>query len=272
MPEIGSEISLETRVEELLPSRDDLRGLVADVTPREKNAFLEAIDQPGQELFPVIALNGNLQAMANALGQLAAIKLGYDQTRPNLYAAELLQLPNLQQLMRYGNRVYDFEDLFSSLGIRGVDHNEIFRRMDKELTHLAHQAAGESDSYRRYQVGCVGYYIDEEHEKVGIFATANSKPHDLAPKYCAERKNLDRAEESGMTRCIGLVNFGTPQLDQDSDKTPNTAHPCFACREEIWTNPIVPDDAIVICTDDRTLKQEEYTPTELMKFHGELST
>jgi hypothetical protein len=252
---------LQPTVNDLLAPRDELLDLIEGEPPRAKFWLLtEAQQDPHFQ--DAIKTNGLLQALANGLIALAhgePLNAKKPPTPPQLW----LPHKEFDPLMDGGDYIIEYGGLVST------------RSMSIRLLHGAHKAIELAESYRRYNIGARGFYIDEVNRRIGLFSSGNTKFHQLDPPYCAERANFDKATYYGFTknvgaRCVALDIMGKPQYDEDSHKMPSTPHPCGNCREELYTNPIVDEDTLILSGNVDNGRHEEFTVPELLHYHGDI--
>lgn len=246
-------------VHELLPVRDELVELIDGVPAAPKNEFLTqaALDS---NFGPAIEIHGLLKGLANSIAR----KLGRSRNPIELVGPPLdhwLDDAVFAALHDTGDHIIEF-----GAPIDAEKHLQL-ETIRTALEFGAHRAAERSEHEKKF-VGCRGFYTDKSGSRVGIFSTWNSKPHELAPKYCAELKNLEKASEHGFTLAVALAVSGDPQRDDDSDRTPPTLHPCRDCREELATNPIVNTNTSVVCSN-RQGKTQTFTINQLLRYHHE---
>ena len=137
-----------------------------------------------------------------------------------------------------------------------------------ELAARAQQATAEAVSYRNFNVGAALLVSDHETGRYGLFYGANLKPNPNAPKWCAEREALRKAQARGFKKAIALAVSGPLQPDADSGLVSDTLHPCGECRKEFRTNPLICPDTQILTVDDKGSAHELYTITELFRLHG----
>ncbi len=256
-----SEYGSQATVQELLPIRDELRSMIAGVSAAPKNLYLaEAAQDPYYS--EAIEANGLLTKMALIIANAAG-------KAPKKFKAEGLQIPLehwldnavFLALKDEGDHIIDFGRF-----VNPDDHLH-FETVHSALIYGAHKAA-ERSNHPSFFVGARGFYTNQDRTRIGIFSTANSKEHDLAVKYCAEAANLDTAQENLFSILIAMSVSGDPQLDDDSNRFPPTLHPCFGCREELATNPLVTSTSHVVCAN-RDGRTQTFTTDQLRRYHGE---
>lgn len=248
-------------IDDLLPIRDELLSMIAGLSAGPKNRLLaDALDDPYYE--PAITAHGLLKRMATSM----AIVNGRRPMRPCAYLdlpplADWLDQSVFVALKDKGDHIIEF-GVAVDLSQRATDET-----IRTALIYGAHKAAERSE-HDCFFVGARGFYADDSGKRVGIFSSANSKAHELAPKYCAELKNLEKAAEHGFTRAVALVVSGDPQIDDDSNVFSQTLHPCHDCRLELATNPIVDTNTLIICAN-REGKTQTFTINQLLRVHHE---
>jgi cytidine deaminase len=117
---------------------------------------------------------------------------------------------------------------------------------------LARQAANDHGvSYRNFKVGAAAFAYSYQDGRVGYLYGANLTPFKGAPKRCAEFEVLTKAKNRGFDRIVALAVFGPSDFGDVNHIQTKTLHPCEPCRSMLDSDPIVPDDTLIITGNDR---------------------
>ncbi len=252
-------------VEDLLEARDILREETERLNPVTKDLLLsEMATDP--DFAPSIAMNGLLQRLANDISDLGNRYLEHGSTDHTEVFPD-----SWRSLRDTSDEIIDFGDsLAHSDTSARTTLLSLTNNMRPELFHRAHIAANRAESYRRHNVGAVGVYIDADRRRAGILTSFNVKPHDLEPKYCAERGNWEKSEEErfDFTYCIAMVIYSlTPQPDPATNIKIEVEPPCGWCRLDMYTNPKFDENTLIICVAPNG-RQKEWTLGELIRAYG----
>jgi cytidine deaminase len=215
-------------------------------------------------------MNADLQTLANELRKKAF---------PDEYVQETHDLDWFNQVL--GHQDFDPEvDLrniiFSPASNEPGALNDpaiYAEEFKSEITRLiigATYASYQGVNYRRFNVGCRGFYVDTATNKIALLSSSNLKQHELAKKRCAELANLELAQELGFDYCVGLVVVSLKgQLDPLSGKKAEFQPPCGNCRLEFATNPMVKDSSFIYCANGlKKGKPKLFVKNELLDQYG----
>lgn len=79
-----------------------------------------------------------------------------------------------------------------------------------------------------------------------VFTGANNSPYKGAPKYCAERKAVERAKAAGAVRIVAMAVVGPLKSDDESGKMGMTLHPCGVCRNGVLRDSLIDNGSVII--------------------------
>lgn len=118
------------------------------------------------------------------------------------------------------------------------------------LVDKARMAAnGDAYSYRDFNVGAVGYGVNDATRELDMQSAGNVKRNPGKTKVCAEKRVLGRLEKSGMTRVIGFVGVGASDpnlIEEVTGRATPTLHPCSVCLDMFRESRLVDTNTLVV--------------------------
>lgn len=126
-----------------------------------------------------------------------------------------------------------------------------YQQLPTFLERARRAAEQHAVSYRDFKVGASAYAIDTTHDTVGFFFGANYKPHEGAPKYCAEMQVLDKAREAGFDKVIAMATFGPSDYGDVNELASPTLHPCADCRALFDKDPLIHNTTLFATSNEK---------------------
>lgn len=142
-----------------------------------------------------------------------------------------------------------------------------YSQLPRFVEQAARAARTKAVSYRDFRVGASACAFDDEGGRVGYFFGANYKPDADSPKYCAELDIVKKVRSSQFNRIIALAVFGPSDFANVDPYPGPTLPPCGVCREMLATDPVFPEDLIIV-TANKEGDQELFLKDELLRLHA----
>jgi cytidine deaminase len=137
------------------------------------------------------------------------------------------------------------------------------------MSRRAATAVGHAYSWRDFAVGAVGFAMDPEEQRFGLFTGFNVKSsQDGVINIHAEQMVLAKARHHGFGRLDALGVLGDPQPDQQSGHQSLTLCPCGLCRTMLAEAPEVNNRMPIFGTTPDLSVCELYSLERLEAFHA----